>query len=820
MRLVPSPRRLTLLGVVALLGSLLTTVVAPASTRGHGPQIVISQVYAGGQGSAAPIRSDYIELFNRGTAPVGVDGWSVQYASRAGTTWRRTELAGTIPPGGFYLVQGVTGEAGADLPVPDAAGGLSLAAGSGRIALVRTSTPLRCGADPGCATDPDVVDFVGYGPGTAGFEGAGPAPSPGPDGALARAGDGCLDTDDNAADFRVDLPAPLTSAVSPLPCIGGPAGPPPVSGAVRIRDIQGRAHVSPLDGDCVADVPGVVTAVGGTFFWMQDPEPDADPATSEAILVFLDARPDVHPGDAVLVSGRVAEVRLANDPQNLTITEIVEPAVVVGGLNQLEAIVPVVLGPAGRMPPTEVIENDARGNVEQPGVLFDPEQDGLDFWESLEGMLVAVPDGLVIAPKGEHGEVPIVVAGGAGATTLTGRGGIAIGEGPAGPDFNPEQIVLDSDLLPGSERFPALQTGDRLRDPILGVVDYAFHRYRILATTPVSFVRNELPPESAVPAGPDELAIATFNVENLAAGEAESGDRVAQLAEIVVDNLATPDLVVLEEIQDNSGPVDDEEIAADRTYGAVIQAIREAGGPVYQFRDIPPRDDRDGGQPGGNIRVGFLFRPDRGLAFVDRPGGDATTAVRIEPGPHLSVSPGRILADPANPTDDGPFANTRKPLVGEFTFHGRTLFVIGTHLTSRQGSTALFGPRQPPAPGGQIKREQQAQIVADVVEQLLAEDPEALVVVAGDFNDFPFAAPLELLELAGLTNLMETLPEGERYTYLFEGNSQAIDHLLVSPALAERLVPGGFDVVHVNAEYREPASDHDPQVARFFIPPG
>jgi uncharacterized protein len=89
---------------------------------------------------------------------------------------------------------------------------------------------------------------------------------------------------------------------------------------------------------------------------------------------------------------------------------------------------------------------------------------------------------------------------------------------------------------------------------------------------------------------------------------------------------------------------------------------------------------------------------------------------------------------------------------------------------------------------------------------------------AGDFNEFQFGEPLQILERVGLSNLMETLPAGERYTSVFEGNAQAIDHLLVSSALGERLVLNGCDVVHVNAEYREQASDHEPQLARFRLP--
>jgi predicted extracellular nuclease len=97
-------------------------------------------------------------------------------------------------------------------------------------------------------------------------------------------------------------------------------------------------------------------------------------------------------------------------------------------------------------------------------------------------------------------------------------------------------------------------------------------------------------------------------------------------------------------------------------------------------------------------------------------------------------------------------------------------------------------------------------------------DTGAWVVVAGDVNEFQFGEPLRILERVGLTNLMETLPAGKRYISVFEGNAQAIDHLLVSPALGEQLVSDGFDIVHVNAEYREQASGHDPQLARFRLP--
>jgi predicted extracellular nuclease len=117
----------------------------------------------------------------------------------------------------------------------------------------------------------------------------------------------------------------------------------------------------------------------------------------------------------------------------------------------------------------------------------------------------------------------------------------------------------------------------------------------------------------------------------------------------------------------------------------------------------------------------------------------------------------------------------------------------------------------------------QAQVVRDFVDALIAEDPAARVIVLGDLNDFAFAPPVEVLRAGAtldgdLDVLIEQLAPEERYSYVFEGNSQALDQILVSQALADVLVPGSYDVVHVNAEFADQASDHDPQLARFLLP--
>nr|WP_242038799.1 calcium-binding protein [Anabaena lutea] len=169
------------------------------------------------------------------------------------------------------------------------------------------------------------------------------------------------------------------------------------------------------------------------------------------------------------------------------------------------------------------------------------------------------------------------------------------------------------------------------------------------------------------------------------------------------------------------------------------------------------------------------------------------------------------MIDPTNAA----FNASRKPLVGEFTFNGQTVYVIANHFNSKGGDQPLFGVNQPPVLTSETQRNQQATIVKNFVQSILAVNPNANIVVAGDLNDFEFSNPLTTLEGAGLNTLVETLPQNERYTYNFEGNAQSLDHILVSNNLLSQL--DGFDVVHINSEFFDQDSDHDPSVARFTL---
>src|SRR5438067_3535957 len=171
-----------------------------------------------------------------------------------------------------------------------------------------------------------------------------------------------------------------------------------VAPPVAIHDIQGAAHISPKNGQNVANVNGIVTAKRTNGFYMQDPNPDADPATSEGIFVFTSSAPSsMNVGDAVKVNGHVSEFRPGGaSTGNLTTTELTSPAItVLSSANPLPAT--TIVGNGGRVPPNQIIEDDASGDVETSGT-FDPASDGRDFWDTVETMLIQVNNPLAAGP--------------------------------------------------------------------------------------------------------------------------------------------------------------------------------------------------------------------------------------------------------------------------------------------------------------------------------------------------------------------------------------------------------------------------------------
>lgn len=792
-------RSVLLAGAVAVT---LSATALPAAFAAPSSTAVISEVYGGGGNSGATLTRDFVELANSGSAAYDLSGFSVQYlpgAPSAGSLWQVSALTGSVAPGGHYLVAQAAGTGGTvALPAPDTTGTVAMSAASGSIALVSGTTALTCKTAADCAADTRIVDLVGYGSALV-REGSGPATGASATSSVARAAS-LSDTDDNAADLSAAAPTPVNAAGETSGGGEGPGDPgnPTEPGSVRVHDIQGTTRVSPLDGKAVTGVPGVVTAVratGSRGFWIQDTAPDADPRTGEGVFVYTGSTaPAVAVGDSVLVSGTVDEYYPSATTQS--ITEITSPrTTVLSSGNALPA--PVVLDATAV--PAAYVPSAGGGSIDT--LPLEPSAYALDFYESLEGTRVQIADTRVTGATTAYDEIWVTVEP---KQNPTRRGGTLYS---SYTDQNTGRIKVMS--LDTTRPFPVGNVGDVLSGTTTGVIDYAsFGGYNLQATELGTLTDHHLRREVTRRQKGGELAVATYNVENLDALDEQA--KFDTLAEGVAVSLSSPDIVSLEEIQDDNGAVSDGAVGSEATLKRFTDAIVAAGGPRYDWRYVAPEDGQDGGEPGGNIRNVFLFNPHR-VSFVDRPGGDATTAVAAVPtrkGVTLSVSPGRI--SPASAAWD----DSRKPLVGEFRFHGKAVFVIGNHFASKGGDQPLHGRYQEPSRSSETKRVQQATEVNTFVKSLLAADKSARVVTLGDLNDFAFSPTMSALTAGkALKPLITTLPANEQYSYVYEGNSQTLDHILTSPGIRRF----DYDVVHINAEFADQASDHDPQIVRIKV---
>lgn len=576
---------------------------------------------------------------------------------------------------------------------------------------------------------------------------------------------------------------------------------------ISIHSIQGAGHKSPIAGCSVSGITGIVTLNTSNGFYMQDPHPDNDNSTSEGIFVYTALAPEsVQKGDLASVNGTVFEYSRNTKPVSLSVTEIVDPTYTTKHSNI--TLTPVLIGIGGLIPPDTVIEDDAFGDIAMEN-SFDPGTDAIDFYESLEGMSVLINDAVVVGPNEPDrftNRTVVYVLGDNGslAGIRTSNGGII--SKPC--DFNPERIALD---FYASSSEP-VDVGDLIKGPIAGVVDYSDYNFRIVVdkNTPpaISHVhvlgsrnifRNENRNENRNGTGTqmaagDQITIAAYNVLDLSSANLTT-KRFERLAQQIVGDLGAPDIIALEEITGDGVKKDGSGIY--RTLNLLTENISIVSNGQVQYGNIsiPDKDSI--------MNVAILYRTDRGLGFKCLSTGNPAENVTIISGPHLSPNPGRIY--PGDPAFEG---NMRKSLAAEFTFHGQSLFVVANHLKSKSGDERLFGESQPPRTFTEDQRHKQARIVHGFVEKILNADAMANVIVLGDFNDFQSSETMNILKGDILTNPLENLPVEEQYTYNFEGNSQAIDHILISKNLVN--MSPEFRVAHINSDFGMQNSDHDP----------
>lgn len=881
--------------------------------------IVISQVYGGGGNSGASLKNDFIELFNRGATTVNVTGWSVQYSSSTGTSWQVTGLSGSIAPGQYYLVQESAGSGGTtNLPSPDAVGNIALSSSSGKVALVNDASALN-GSCPAGST---IVDFVGYG--SANCSEGNPTPPLNATTAALRASNGCVDTDNNAADFSIGPPIPRNRAAGPNLC-SGPTNPsgvseanpasvvaggstlltvrvtpganPPSTGIavtgnllsiggsaaqsffddgshgdasphdltfsfqatvgsittsglknlsvilsdaqsrttslvipltvesslLAIHDIQGSKAISPHLGEVVT-TSGIVTALKSNGFFIQAPDTSVDdnPNTSEGIFVFTSTTPPPAAaiGNLVMVTGMVQEFVPPSDPNSPSFTQIgASPAVTfVSSGHPLPAAVTLTaekMHSDGSIQPLQQLEG-MRVRIDSLTVIS-PTQGFIDETNATahsHGIFYGVITGIP-RPMREPGiEVPDPLP--AGSPCCVPRF-----------DANPERLRIESGGQIGASMSEV--TSGSLITHLTGVLDYGYRTCTILPDP--SPLQTYPGFTSAVPVPvpeSNEFTVSSLNMgrfydsqddpainEPVLSVEAFNR-RLNKVSAAIRDVMRSPDILGVEEVEN----LDTLQTLAEKINSDTINSGDP--NPKYQAFLVEGNDS-------GGMDVGFLVKRSRvNVVEVTVQGRDAT-----------SLNPNTGQMD---------LLHDRPPLLlrGEVRSPGGALFpmtVLVNHLRSRKGI-------DDPVEGNRIriKRRAQAEFLAHLIQARQLADPKEHIILLGDFNSFQFndgyvdvlgtiqgtPAPFDQVVLSSpdfvnpdLINLINLLPPEERYSFVFNGNAQALDHILITPNLGQRM--SHFHFARNNADFPESLrndskrperiSDHDMPVAYFTFPP-
>ncbi|MDN0187039.1 endonuclease [Staphylococcus arlettae] len=449
-------------------------------------------------------------------------------------------------------------------------------------------------------------------------------------------------------------------------------------------------------------------------------------------------------------------------------------------------------------PPSKVSANDQFHT-------FDRDQYAIDYWESLEGMRVMTNTVRSVSPQ-EHGDIFTVLDDQQPETI---NGGVRLTEN----NQHGERIAFKMYDNNQARDFD-VKTGDKFKGPIIGYVNYGFQNYKInvdLEDMQKAHVPVKMKTQSTdLTQDKGKLNVASYNLENFSNNKQSTTDtKATKIAQGITNSMNNPDIVGVTEVQDNDGP-DSGGPKANESYERLIQRIQASGGPKYKYVNIDPDMNEDGGQPNANIRVGFLYNPERVQFDKSIQKGDADSAVSYKNG-NLTLNPGRI--DPHNPA----FDDSRKPLAAQFKFRGEQVIMLANHWNSKGGDTPIFGNQQPPVLNSENQRVEIAKAVGRFVDQVHKDNPDANIVSVGDYNDFQWTKALKTFENFNMTNMIHNVPASERYTYNYHGNSQALDHIFVSDNLANYTQ---LDPIHVNSDFTDMsgrASDHDPLLAQIDI---
>ena len=557
-----------------------------------------------------------------------------------------------------------------------------------------------------------------------------------------------------------------------------------MSDLVAIKQIQGEGYFSPYSETTVT-TRGVVTGVHRLGFFIQTPDVEWDGKSSDALFVYSNETTSSE-GAYVEVSGEVIDYLKHDSDKPVTQIHLEELKII-----QLHG------------PEISTIDLDAN-------LIPKKNADLAVLLNSLECMLMRIPaNQTFIAPSNAHGDYVL--------------DGID-SSNPEETDYSllrNEQggIIADHEnhlrWFPGFRvtqyhRAPRLNVGSVLLNDVIGPLHYRVGAYQLSVRQDIKFEPSFISlNKSSLTPSDEALTIMTLNCFNLDP-HVESPDRVLNprqdvdddwgegrfhtLAQAIVLQANLPDIVALQEIQDNDGAEITDVVDASQTYALLIQTVEQLSGVTYQWTDVNPELGADGGQPGGNIRNGFLYNPNR-VSLLE---------------------PSKVFG-----AKEACYEGSRKPLLAFFeeTKSGRKLACINLHLASKRHQASIFEPKKPGFDSRLEVRVAQAKRV--YAETLRLKEEGIDYYVTGDFNDTEDSQTLHTLVGNENVNLVDKLPIRERYDYNHRGKLQVLMHGLVNHEMADT---AEYEIIHGNeligikaGEVTDKPSDHAYVIAKLYF---
>ena len=733
-----------------------------------GAAVMISQVYGGGGNTGAPLTHDFVELHNSGAAAVSLAGWSLRYASSAGTTWNNSAaLSGTIPAGGYFLLRlGSGGAAGMALPAAaDLVFTTNISASNGKLALVRNGAALS-GVCP--IANAVVLDVVGYGTANCAETSAAPAASNSTALVRASVGNSCVDSGNNSRDLSTAAPAPRNSAAPAQPCAGTGGGGGGTPLAATIPAIQGSGATSPLANQWVI-TSGVVSKLNNNGFFMQDLLGDNNPATSDAIFVFTGATayPAALLGNLVQVTATVVEFNTGSSADTAAHT-----------ITQLSSV--------------STVTQTGSGYSIAPVLVALPET-ARDDLERYEGMLVTLAGPFTVNQnffQGRYGQLTLAFGGRLEAPTNRHRPGTP--QAIALADENARRRILldDGSSLQNPNPTPYLgagglgRAGDRI-GAITGVIDYGLATnsaagagdYKIHPTVPPAFsVANA---RSAAPDGVGgNLRVGSFNVLNyfttFTNGETASG-QTGQGCTLGSTTLAS----------NCRGANNSAEFGRQRA--KIVEALAALDADVLGLMEI----QNNGNSAAQNLVDAVNAKVGAGTYVTTTlpAQGTGTDAIWLA----IIYKPVKLNPMGGAVSDTDP-VNNRPTLAQTFMLgNGERLTLLVNHFKSKGSCPAAGDPDalgNTDAGDGQgcwnLLRTQQANRLRSFVAERQAASGSNDALLIGDLNAYAQEDPIFALTSNGYVDQVGSF-SSFGYSYVFDGAAGRLDHAIATAALSARV---------------------------------